>query len=143
MLRRWAEDYSVLKSNDARSFLDPPGLDNFVQRLGESRFRYAVTGSLAAARIAPVAPSRLAIVYVDDPERAAASLNLRPTDAGANVMLFGPFDSVVFDRTWKDDSTTFVTPSQVAVDLLTSPGRAPAEAEAEAILEWLASGHHK
>ena len=56
-------------------------------------------------------------------------------------MLLAPFDSVVFDRTWKDDSTTFVAPSQAAVDLLTSPGRAPAEAEA--ILEWLASGHHK
>lgn len=141
MIRRWAEDYAVLKSNDARSFLDLRGLDNFVQRLGESRFRYAITGSLAAARIAPIAPSRLAMVYVDDPERAAASLKLRPTDAGASVMLLGPFDSVVFDRTWKDDSTTFVAPSQAAMDLLTSPGRAPAEAEA--ILEWLASGHRK
>ena len=141
MIRRWAQDYAVLKSNDVRSFLDPRGLTNFVQRLRESRFRYAVTGSLAAARIAPIAPSRLAMVYVEDPERVATSLKLSPTDAGANVMLLAPFDSVVFDRTWKDDSTTFVAPSQAAVDLLTSPGRAPAEAEA--ILEWMASGGRK
>ncbi len=141
LIRRWAQDYAVLESNDARSFLDPRGLDNFVKALRESRFRYAVTGSLAAARIAPVAPSRLAMVYVDDPERAAVSLRLRPADTGANIMLLGPFDSVVFDRTWKDDSTTFVTPSQAAVDLLTSPGRSPAEGEA--ILEWMASGGHK
>ena len=141
MIRRWAQDYAVLKSNEVRSFLDPRGLTNFVQRLRESRFRYAVTGSLAAARIAPIAPARLAMVYVEDPERVATSLKLSPTDAGANVMLLAPFDSVVFDRTWKDDSTTFVAPSQAAVDLLTSPGRAPAEAEAS--LEWMASGGRK
>jgi hypothetical protein len=81
------------------------------------------------------------MVYVDDPERAAGSLKLRPTDAGVNVMLLSPFDSVVFDRTWKDDSTTFVAPSQAAVDLLTAPGRSPAEGEA--ILEWMASGGRK
>ena len=138
MIRRWAEDYAVLKSNDARSFLDPRGLDNFAKRLRESPFRYAVTGSLAAARIAPVAPSRLAMVYVDDPERAAVSLKLGPTETGANVMLLGPFDPVVFDRVWKDDSTTIVAPSQAAVDLLTSPCRSPAEGEA--MLELLACG---
>lgn len=141
MVRRWAEDYEVLKSNDARSFLDPRGLENFIKRLRESRFRYAITGSLAAARIAPIAPSRLAMVYVEDPERAGAALNLRAAETGANVMLLAPFDPVVFERTWKDGSTTFVAPSQAAVDLLTSPGRAPAEAEA--ILEWMASGQRK
>jgi hypothetical protein len=141
LIRRWAEDYAVLKSNDARSFLDPRGLDNFMKRLRKSRSRYAVTGSLAAARIAPIAPSRLAMVYVDDPDRAAVSLELRPTESGANIMLLGPFDSVVFDRTWNDELTTFVAPSQTAVDLLTSPGRSPAEGEA--ILEWMASGGRK
>ena len=141
MIRRWAQDYAVLKSNDARSFLDPRGLENLLESLRKSRFKYAVTSSVAAARIAPIAPSRLAMVYVDDPERAAASLKLRPTDAGANVMLLGPFDSIVFDRTWKEDSITFVAPSQAAVDLLTSPGRAPSEGEA--VLDWMAGGGRK
>ena len=52
------------------------------------------------------------------------------------MMLLVPFDNVVFERTWKDGGLTLVTPSQAAVDLLTSPGRAPSEAEA--ILEQLA-----
>ena len=60
----------------------------------------------------------------------------RSTETGANVMLLAPFDNVVFERTWKDGGLTLVAPSQVAVDLLTSPGRAPSEAEA--ILEQLA-----
>ncbi len=136
IIRRWAEDYSVLKSNGVRPFLDPRGLGNLVRNLPGSRFRYAVTGSLAANRLAPIAPARLAMVYVDDDEMAAANLGLRPAEAGANVMLLTPFDSVVFDRTSNDKGVTFVAPSQAAVDLLTSPGRGPAEAEA--ILEWIA-----
>jgi hypothetical protein len=135
LIRRWAEDYSVLKSNDARAFLDPRGLDNLARGLRQSRFRYAVTGSLAANRIAPIAPARLALVYVDDPDAAAAAFKLRAVDAGANVMLLGPFDNVVFERTWNDDGLTYVAQSQAAVDLLNGPGRSPAEGEA--ILERL------
>lgn len=135
LIRRWAEDYSVFKSNDVRSFLDPRGLDNVVRNLNQSQFRYAVTGSLAANRIAPIAPARLALVYVDDPDAAAAALKLRPAEAGINVMLLTPFDSVVFERTRSDEKFVHVAPSQMAVDLLTGPGRAPSEGEA--ILEWL------
>jgi hypothetical protein len=136
LIRRWADDYAVLKNNDAHSFLDPRGLDNLVRSLQKSRLRYAITGSLAANRLAPVAPARLAMVYVDDPIAAAKTLGLRSTDAGANVMLLVPFDRVVFDRTRKDEALTYVAPSQAAIDLLTSPGRAPAEAEA--VLDWMA-----
>jgi len=57
------------------------------------------------------------------------------------VILLAPFDPVVFDRTWTDRSMTFVARSQVAVDLLTSPGRAPAEAEA--VLERMVSERRK
>jgi hypothetical protein len=135
LIRRWSEDYDVFKSNEVRSFLDPRGLTNLVRNLTQSRFRYAVTGSLAANRIAPIAPARLALVYVDDPETAAAALKLRPTEAGTNVILLVPFDSVVFERTTIDQQVTYVAPSQAGADLLTGPGRAPSEAEA--ILERL------
>jgi hypothetical protein len=135
MIRRWADDYSVLKSNTARSFLDPRGIANLLRRLPMSGSRYAVTGSLAANRLAPVAPARLAMVYLDDPDAAASELGLTSTDAGANVMLLVPFDEVVFDRTRADEGVTYVAPSQAAVDLLTSPGRSPAEGEA--VLEWM------
>jgi hypothetical protein len=135
MIRRWADDYSVLKSNDARSFLDPRGIENLLRRLPTNRVRYAVTGSLAANRLAPVAPARLAMVYLDDADEAASTLGLTATDTGANVMLLVPFDEVVFDRTRTDESVTYVAPSQAVVDLLTSPGRSPAEGEA--VLEWM------
>ncbi len=138
LIRRWAQDYEVLTSNDARGYLDPRGLDHFTRGLsgGAIRGRYALTGSIAANRIAPIAPARLAMLYVDNVTSMAAALNLRPTETGANVMLLAPFDDVVFERTWKDGGLTIVAASQAAVDLLTSPGRAPSEAEA--ILERLA-----
>jgi len=138
LIRRWAQDYEVLTSNDARGYLDPRGLDNLTRELSEGsiRGRYALTGSIAANRIAPIAPARLAMLYVDNVESAAAALKVRPTETGANVMLLAPFDDVVFERTWQDGGLTFVAASQAAVDLLTSPGRAPSEAEA--ILERLA-----
>lgn len=136
LIRRWAADYSVLKSNRPRSYLDPRGLNAFVERLRERSFGYAVTGSLGASRLAPVAPAALAMCYVDDPERASEQLDLLPTDAGANVMLIEPFDEVVYERTWGREGLTFAAPSQVAVDLLTSPGRGPSEAEA--LLTWMA-----
>jgi hypothetical protein len=138
LIRRWAQDYEVLTSNDARAYLDPRGVENLVRALSEGAFggRYALTGSIAANRIAPIAPARLAMLYVDDIESAATALKLRPTETGANVMLLAPADDVVFERTWRDGGLTLVAASQAAVDLLTSPGRAPSEAEA--ILERLA-----
>ena len=54
--------------------------------------------------------------------------------ARSTAMLLVPFDDVVFDRTRLDEDVTHVPPSQAAVDLLTSPGRSPAEGEA--VLEW-------
>jgi hypothetical protein len=138
LIRRWAHDYEVLTSNDARTYLDPRGVDNLVRNLSEGaiRGRYALTRSIAANRIAPIAPARLAMLYVDDVETAATALMVRPTEAGANVMLLAPFDDVVFERTWQDGGLTIVAASQAAVDLMTGPGRAPSEAEA--ILEHLA-----
>jgi hypothetical protein len=138
LIRRWATDYAVLRSNDARGYLDPRGLDNLERRVSSGALtRYAATGSLAANQLAPTAATRLAMIYVDDVEVAAKILALRPADTGANVMLLEPFDDVVFERTWESGGLRCVAPSQMAVDLLTSPGRGPAEGEA--VLETLGS----
>jgi hypothetical protein len=138
LIRRWATDYAVLRSNDAHGYLDPRGLDNFERRvLSDALTRYAATGSLAANHLAPTAATRLAMIYVDDVEAAARTLALRPADTGANVMLLEPYDDVVFERTWESGGLRCVAPSQMAVDLLTSPGRGPAEGEA--VLETMGS----
>ncbi len=135
LLRRWAQDYSVLESNRTASYLEPRGLPALIGRLSLEDVPYAVTGSLAASKLAPAAAARLAICYVDDAGGLAKRLGLRPAEAGANVILAEPFDPVVYERTWERDRATFAAPSQVAADLLTSPGRGPAEAEQ--LLSWM------
>lgn len=137
LIRRWAEDYAVLRSNRSESYLAPRGIPAFVEGIRTRKLRppYAITGSLAASRLAPVAPERAAMVYVADPETAAAELDLRSAETGANVVLLQPFDPVVYERAWKQRGLRYAAPSQVAADLLTSPGRGPAEAEA--LLKWM------
>jgi len=136
LIRRWTEDYSLFGSNRTGSYLEPRGLNSLLRKLSNPDFRYAMTGSLGSASIAPVAPARLAILFVDDMEHAAERLALRQTEAGANVILAEPFDPVVYERDEERDGITYVAPSQNVADLLTSPGRGPNEAEE--LMEWMA-----
>lgn len=136
LLRRWVEDYSFTKSNRVEPFLAPRGVPEVVDQLRSRGQRFAVTGSLAAARFAPAAPARMAAVYVDDIAGAAQALGLRDVEAGANVLLAQAFDDVVFDRTQEVDRIAYAAPSQVAADLLTGPGRGPSEGEE--MMQWMA-----
>jgi hypothetical protein len=135
LIRRWTEDYSLFGSNRTGSYLEPRGLNSLLRKLSNPNFRYAVTGSLGSASIAPVAPAPLAVIFVDDMEDAAERLALRQTEAGANVILAEPFDPVVYERGEERDGITYVAPSQNAADLLASPGRGPNEAEE--LMEWM------
>ncbi|MGE0454020.1 MAG: hypothetical protein AB7O37_18135 [Vicinamibacteria bacterium] len=137
LIRRWAEDYELTKTNRVRYCLEPRGLEALTDRLRKAGSDYCLSASLAAARRAPVAAPRLGVVYVEDADEAMQSLGLRAVDAGANVLLAMPYDPVVFERTWEADGLRFAALSQVAVDLLTSPGRGPAEADA--LLEFMAA----
>jgi hypothetical protein len=134
-IRRWARDYDVLRTNDSDSYLQPRGLPAVTKALGSAKFRYAITGSLGAKELAPYAPSRLAMLYVDNLPEAAAALDCRPTDAGANVILLEPYDNVVYARAIERSGLRMVNPTQLAVDLLTGPGRAPSEGEE--LLAWM------
>lgn len=135
IVRRWARDYDVKTSNRVVSYLDPRGLGGLTEKLSRFEGRYAATGSLAGPGIAP---TRLAMIYVDDAEQAAKKLGLVPAEAGANVWLLEPYDDVVFERSGpasprlsvlKEAELVCASPAQVAVDLMTSPGRGPQEAE--------------
>ncbi|WP_229403009.1 hypothetical protein [Micromonospora okii] len=136
ILERWSEDYGFQRSNSVAAYLNPRGLAAFQESLRYTQgIRYALTGSLAAHRLAPYAPAKLAMVYVDDLDEAAERLGLRQVDSGANVLVaHGKYD-VVFDRVVQDDGLTYVAPSQAAVDLLTGPGRSPAEGHE--LLDWM------
>lgn len=134
-IRRWSQDYELRRSNSVSAYLDPRGLSAVAGKLSGVKWRYATTTSLGAQRFAPIAPTRTAVVYVDDALKAADRLKLRPADAGANVLLVEPFDEVVFERTLLRDELVTASPSQVAVDLLTGPGREPSEGEE--LLDWM------
>lgn len=135
LIHRWVEDYGFARTNTTWAFLEPRGLPALLEKLKRTQLRYALTGSLAAAEIAPVAASRLASVYVGDAGRAAMEFQLRPAETGANVVLAEPFDRVAFERTWERDGLTYAALSQMAADLLTGPGRGPAEGEE--LLRWM------
>jgi hypothetical protein len=135
LIERWSRNYSFLGSNRVVSFLDPRDPAGLPARLVSAVKRVAITGSAAAAAVAPVAPSRLIMAYVDSPENAAEKLGLRSADSGTNVLLAQPYDAVVFKRTIEREGVPYVALSQAAVDLLGSPGRGPAEAQA--LLDWM------
>lgn len=134
-IRRWAQDYGQLTSNNPILLLDPRGVPSLERRLIESRLKYAATGAFAAQRFNPIAPARTASLYVEDPYEAADSLGLREVDSGANVTLLEPFDPVVFTGVTIRDGLACVAPSQLSVDLLTGPGREPAQGEE--LLTWM------
>jgi len=135
LLQRWSQDYSVLESNRSKFFLEPRGPKALQARLPELEGPYVVTGSLAASRRAEAAPAALAAIYVRNIDRAASRLNLRVAPSGGNVVLLEPLAEVAFERTWEQDQTPYAALPQVAVDLMTSPGRGPAEAEV--LIEWM------
>lgn len=143
LLRAWSADYSLTGSNRTTRWLAPRGIPHLLKRMAEPSgkqlapgFRYAVTGTIAAAEWAPYAPASMAMTYVSNTEEAARTWGLRPTEAGANVLLLEPPYEVMLERSLVNDKGLHVAaPTQVAVDLLTGPGRSPSEAET--LLAWM------
>jgi hypothetical protein len=135
LLRRWAQDAPLGRRGAQQSFIEPRGLPAMIKRLLSFDAKYAITGSLAASRLAAVAPPRLAMLYVENIAHAAESLTLLPAESGSNVVLIEPVDNIVFERTRTSDGLNLAAPSQVFTDLLDSPGRGPAEAET--LITWM------
>jgi len=136
LIERWSEDYGFQQSNSVSGYVQPRGISALVNQLPQAKtLTYVVTGSLAAQRLAPYAPPRLATLYVDDPVVSADVLGLRAVETGANVLLAVPKSDMVFDRSALAGGVKYAAPSQVAVDLLTGPGRAPSEAQE--LLDWM------
>lgn len=132
LARRWSADYSLASSNQAVPMLAARGIDQVLSGLRRYDGSYAITAEAAIRPYLPrgqaaVAPLALLTLYVPDATAAAATLQLRPVDRGANVVLVEPFDPVVYRGSRVVDRLTYAAPSQVVVDLLTGPGRAPEE----------------
>lgn len=135
LIRRWSQEYSPFQRQRVAWYLAPRGFPPVLERLNKSTTRYAVSGSWAAAQFSPVSPTKLLLCYADDTSTLARTLDIRPAEAGANVALVTPFDLVIYERTSQRKGVIVAAPSQIAVDLLGSPGRGPAEADA--LIEWM------
>lgn len=141
LARRWAMDYDFVSSNILTTWLEPRGARALLARLRGAYFRYTLTGSFAANRLAPVVEPRLVALYADDPEAIAKLLRLRPAETGGNVLIVRPFDPVVFERVECDDGIKYARVTQVLMDLMKGPGRGPEEAEA--LLKWMQDNEDK
>jgi hypothetical protein len=138
LLRRWATEYDLYRTNETRSYVARRGAQAALEQIrGDAALSRSVvtTGSFAAVRLAPMAAPALLTMYSNDLDGLAMSLDLLPADAGSNVALLRPYDQAVWDRTSIEDGICFASPTQVAVDCLTGNGRMPAEGEA--LLSWL------
>lgn len=141
LLRRWAREAPLDSRGKVRTYLEPRGLAALLERLRESEEQYVVSGSLAAAAFAPVASTRLAAIWMRNVTIAAEQLRLRPTESGTNVLLIEPNDDDVFKGRTKREGVWYASLSQVVADLLTSPGRGPAEGEE--LIRWMQANEEK
>jgi len=136
VLRRAASTYSLFDSNKTSTWVASSGPERLLSDLaGKGAGRWAITGSFAASRLAPVAAPEMAVIYADDPDRLARAGRLLPAARGANVVVAEPYDPIVSERTVRSGADTYVSATQVALDCLTGNGRMPAEGEA--VLAWM------
>ncbi len=136
VLRRCVTTYSVFDSNRTSTWVAAGGPERFFSDLvGKRAGKWAITGSFAAARLAPVAAPEIAVVYADDVDGLTRAGRLLATTRGANVIVAEPYDPIVFDRATTDSGETYVSVAQVALDSLTGNARMPAEGEA--VIVWM------
>lgn len=147
LLELWSRDYSFYTSNPVTSCLAPRGFERALDALrtaapatgpeenNDRAPRYVVTGSFAAGAYAPHAPTKLLTLYADNRDTLRELLDLRPVDTGANVMIAQATHVAVFRRRRAWQGLWIAAPSQTAVDLMTGPGRNPAEAQE--LLDWM------
>jgi hypothetical protein len=136
VLRRAATTYGLFDANETSPWVAPGGPDRFLTDLAAKRAgRWAITGSFAASRLAPVAAPEVAIVYADDPERVVRAGRLLGATRGTNVILAEPYEPIVWERLVTSGGATYVSTAQAALDCLTGNARMPAEGEA--VLAWM------
>ncbi len=135
ILERWSADYTFAETNPVRSCLEARGAQALFEKLAATDLNYALTGPAAVRHKARVAGERAVALFVDDLPRAKRALGLTEVESGANVLLAEAFDPVVFERSSTIDGLVAVAASQAAIDLLTGPGRWPAQGQA--LIAWM------
>jgi hypothetical protein len=139
MLQRRARALDLFRPVGTHRYVARHGTSELVDRLRSrptaGRRPPTVTGSFAAARIAPVAAPALLVLYTMDPLVLADELELLPAEAGADTVLIRPENDIAFARAAREGGMAWAAPSQVAIDCLAGSGRMPSEGEA--LIGWM------
>lgn len=134
LLRRWAVDYDLFRTNVSQTGFEPRGVEAAIDKLSMVQGEWAITGSVAAQQWVPNAPPALLAVYLEtSARRAATAMELR--EGPSNVVLLEAKTGLPFERATLRQGRRYVALSQVAVDLLSGPGRSPSEAEM--LMAWM------
>lgn len=147
LLRARAEVYNLLKAPSA-GYVAPQGPDAVLEFLAAALSdddalagRVAVTGSVAAAAVAPLTLGGQLILYLGPaPQQEAGPVDLADRTLlrqlrllhqthGGNVLLVAAEDPVIFTGLRQVHGVPHVALSQLVLDCLTGPGRMPAEGE--------------
>jgi hypothetical protein len=142
LLQQRAASLDLLAPHKTTMFISQRGAAETRAALaGESKI--VVTGSFAAADLAPVAaPALLVICTLLKADELAARLKLLPTTTGGDVAIerpenYGPFFNCGFDEA----GINVAAPSQVVIDCLSGNGRMPSEGEA--LIDWMQQDEKK
>lgn len=139
MLRRRAQALDLFRRVGTYRYVARQGASALLETLRErpaaDRRPPTVTGSFAAARLAPVAAPTLLVFYSMNPRELESELDLLPAEAGADTVLIRPDNNVAFARAQPDGGVAWAAPSQVAIDCLVGSGRMPSEGEA--LISWM------
>jgi hypothetical protein len=139
LLRRRSQALDLFRSTGTYRYVAREGatalLDRLRTRPASDRRLTTVTGSFAAATLAPVPAPTLLVLYTMDPRELGSELELLPAEAGADTILIRPDNDVVFKRAKPDGGIAWAAPSQVAIDCLAGTGRMPSEGEA--LIAWM------
>lgn len=142
LLRTRAEAVSLLRTNSVIPLQSPRGpgrVLDLIRADPQLASRLAVTGSAAAAAVAPLVTAGQLMFYVrqaSDVDGLPRQLQVLRTDQAADVLMLLPGSPAVFDRVRAVDGIPHVALSQVVIDCLSGNGRMPAEGEA--VLRWMA-----
>ncbi len=137
LLGQLTSTYRLLDSNQTSTWIARSSVRGLPAKLVELKpeTRWAITGSLGANVLAPVAAPAIAVIYADDTSEVAETLNLLPADKGADVVLARPSGATGMARSWRAEGVNYASVAQLAADCLTGMGRMPAEGEA--LVEWM------
>ena len=138
IIEAWSKEYSFMQSNSVKSYFEPRGIGEIVNNLRKVNPKsYAVTGSVAASSYEKYAEAKQIRIYAKDVGELVNKLGLREVDSGANVQIAATEYDSVFRGIAQVAGISVVALPQIAVDLLSGPGRNPSEGKA--ILEWMSA----